>query len=61
MKTIQLYINKKVDSFGTITVIFIAKEGGVFIVSRDEGSHHELEIGKKVHAGKWDNPDCTLK
>jgi|DEB0MinimDraft_6_1074348.scaffolds.fasta_scaffold99055_2 hypothetical protein len=62
MKTIELYINKKVDSFGTKTVIFMAKEGGIYIASRDEGSHHELEIGEKVHdAGKWDNPDCTLK
>lgn len=61
MKTVKIIINSKTDSFGTKTVIFLAKEGGCFIVSRDEGSHSEIEAKKEVcDAQEWDNADCTL-
>ena len=61
MKTIKAIINSKTDSFGNKTLIFMAKSGGVYIVSRDEGSHHELESGKEVYdAQEFDNSDCTL-
>lgn len=61
MKTIQIIVNKKTDNFGTKTIIFIGREGGTFIVSRDEGSHSEIEVGQKVYdAQKFESEDCTL-
>lgn len=59
--TIKIILNSKTDSFGTKTIIFIAKEGGTFFVTRDEGLHSEIEIGKiVVDAVKHESGDCTL-
>lgn len=61
MKTIKTILNSKTDSFGTKTLVFIAKEGGIFKVYRDEGSHSEISIGKKVYdASEITDGNCTL-
>lgn len=61
-KIVHITINSKINSFGTKTIIFMTKEGDTYIASREEGSHHELENGKKVYdAEPWENEDCTLR
>lgn len=61
MKTIKIVLNSKVDSFGTKTVVFMAKEGGIFAITRDEGSHSDMELGKEVVPDyEIKDGNCTL-
>lgn len=60
-KQIKILINSKTDSFGTKTIIFVAEDGKLYIDSRDEGSHSEIEIGSVTYSAQPHNSNnCTL-
>jgi hypothetical protein len=62
MKTIKIIFSSKVDSFGTKTIVFLAKEGNIYIASRDEGNWSDLDLGKKVYPDREvTDGNCTLR
>lgn len=45
-KKIKTIIARKTNSFGDLTVAYVATDGKVYVDSASEGNHSDLEIGK---------------